>query len=115
MCKHTDTRASGRCNHIGGQRKWKEGGEQGSYRIFGLGGGGGLTISFVVMCVGRGFVNFVENKNFVEKLVDCLQSPPTHALACAAISGGWGFLDLLRLLLTQSGTKFHYSIAITDS
>ena len=46
------------------------------------------------------------------KAVVASVSTPMYTLACVPSRGVWGFLDLLRLLLTQSGTKFHYSIAI---
>ena len=54
-------------------------------------------------------------EEIMAKVAVVCKSIPMYANTCVSSRGVWEFLDLLRLVLTQSGTNVDYTIAITDS
>ena len=66
------------------------------------------------MSVSVGEVGFILDfwlgEEVMVEVVVVWVSMPTHVNESVTSRGVWGFLDLLRLVLTQSGRKFHYSI-----
>ena len=52
-----------------------------------------------------------EGEELMAKVAVVCKSTPMHANICVSSRGVWEFIDVLRLVLTQSGTNVDYTIA----